>query len=846
MKRKVALMLAIMMFFNVMIFTSCGKEVTSNPKGSSDTESAIGVDLYGYPKESLVDYLAASPFYTPDHLEGIFNESEYLKHRQTLIGNIMSLSEVMVLNLEYFLGLSDEIQWEVLQDYRELSSLDPEIEMVYEMVRDRYTSQMIQTAGLLAHIKAIEEANSQDPFLKAWQDYDLAMKRLELTALTFERIMEITEDHQLLRDHVIEDLGMVDNEYIFMEMDNIVAQFSRDDLYVERQYLNIAELIKSLDHLGRADAFATIWAVEDSISSVESDMDKIDEVERNGILNETEIQLLESSLKLQKEMFLGHRKAILESNGLGKELSYDWESEEPTLEALKVFLAQLQQYLETPVYAQGEDNLQTAVEIIQEPKRGAEENREVSKGFFASMKEKLSSARKSTASFVGKYLEKASTVTYKASITVVGSYYGISKEDIEDEKRDAEELEKQRLLDGSAGSQVIRDGIAWLEDKEQWIGEIAKDALGEDSRTARLIGYGSKFAIQKYTSASKSMMVLIDSNATDEEIASAFSDVVVTSLGELKVLENTIGRLDKDKFEKILGIYDDAMDVFNISKDLIEDEDNRYKDQIISRLEEKNDQMERVELTEKAVESLDQIEQASREKTAEQLEFLYGEAGSPALGGYKTPAFDSSVLLIAKDIVEAGLIMDMDFSGLGLEDNTNPEVDLGMEDKSNSEKEPGLEEDRYDGAVVAVENNSKAEDAQNHIEEKPIKDNTEGKLTGTYTGVIYAIDTIWGSADLNDPVQLVITDNQMVLSNTGPSELFETSFSFSHTIVQTDINYVAGVGKIPDSYFELLDGGQMYDSQIGCRVTGYTKGKGKLEISYKSEFAGTIYFEVEK
>ena len=180
-----------------------------------------------------------------------------------------------------------------------------------------------------------------------------------------------------------------------------------------------------------------------------------------------------------------------------------------------------------------------------------------------------------------------------------------------------------------------------------------------------------------------------------------------------------------------------------------------------------------------------------------------------------------------------------------LEDNSSPDVEK-EEDLEDNTEEVETEDNTYAEEETEVEDNNVAIDNGGVIEEKPLDDKTEGKLTGTYTGVIYAINTIWGSADLNDPVQLVITDNQMVLSNTGPSEIFETSFSFSHTIVQTDINYVAGVGKIPDHYFELLDAGAMYDSQIGCRVTSYSKGKGKLEISYKNEFAGTIYFEVEK
>ncbi|WP_422485527.1 hypothetical protein [Gudongella sp. DL1XJH-153] len=845
MKRRVALVLVWIMIINMLLFTSCGKEGSNSSQNPSGAVANPGVRVNGYPDESLVEYISASPFYTPEHLEGIYGNSEYLGKRDVLINNIMSLSDIMVQNLEYFLALSDELQWEVLSNYKYFSELDAEVHLVHEMIRDKYTMQMVQTAEILSRIRTLEKTDSQDSYINAWNDYYLVQKRLELTTLTFERIMEITEDNQLLRDYVEERGNLSTDIGVFMTTDSIFDQFPQDDPYVERQYLNMAELLKNLKALQEADTYATIWAIEDTIASVEEDLNKIVQVEKTDRLNETELDLLKSALTLQKEMLIGHREVLMESKGLQGELSSALNSEEPTMGGVQDLLIEIQQYLDKPVYADGEDNLEKAVQILQETKRGEEENREISKGFFASMKEKLSSARKSTASFVGRYLEKASTVTYKASITVVGSYYGISKEDIEDEKRDAEELEKQRLLDGTAGSQVIRDGIAWLEDKEQWIGEIAKDALGEDSRTARLIGYGSKFAIQKYTSASKSMMVLIDSNSTDEEIANAFSDVVVTTLGELKVLENTIGRLDKDRLEKALGIYDDAMDVFNISKDLVTDENNRYTDRIISDLEERIVQMEENELVEMTVENLDQVEEIAVENTVEQLEFLYGETGSEAFGGYKTSAFDLSLLEVAKDLVESGVSADIDLAGMELEDNSSPDVENEEDLEDNTEVKES-EDNKYTEEETDLEDNDVATDNGGVIEEKSLDDKTEGKLTGTYTGVIYAIDTIWGSVDLDDPVQLVITDNQMVLSNTGPSELFETSFSFSHTIVQTDINYVAGVGKIPDHYFELLDGGQMYDSQIGCRITSYTKGKGQIDISYGNQFAGTIYFEVEK
>jgi hypothetical protein len=841
MKRRVALVLAIIMSFNMLMFTSCGNEDT----GLQQTGAGPQLMEDSSPEESLVAYMGASPFYTPSGLETIYKGNDYISSRKVQIDNIMSLSDVMVMNLEYFLALSDELQWETLANYRYFSELDPEVQMVYEIVRDKYTGQMIDTAELLSHIRALETKEEEDPYIKAWNDYDLVQKRLELTALTFERIMEITEDNQLLRDYVEESDSLSTDIEVFVTTDSIFDQFPQDDPYVERQYLNMAELLKSLNALQEADTYATLWAIDDTITNVEEDLDKVSQVVEAENLNETEIELLESALRLQKEMLLANREVIVQSNGLQGEVALILDSEEPSVDDLKVLILDLQQYFETPVYAEGEGNLETAVQILQENKRGEEEGREVSKGFFSSMKEKLSSARKSTASFVGRYLEKASTITYKASITVVGSYYGISKEDIEDEKRDAEELEKKRLLDGTAGSQVIRDGIAWIEDKEQWIGEIAKDALGEDSRTARLIGYGSKFAIQKYTSASKSMMVLIDSNATDEEIANALSDVVVTSLGELKVLENTIGRLDKDKFEKALGIYDDAMDVFSISKDLVTDENNRYKERIMESLEVDLEEADDAELVQKTIENFDQVRETADENTTDQLEFLYGEAGSEAFGGYKTSAFDPQVLQVAKDFVGTGLTIDTDFAGMELEDNSSPDVETEEELEDNTE-EIETEDNGYSEEEIEVEDSNVAIDNGGVIEEKPLEDKTEGKLTGTYTGVIYAIDTIWGSADLNDPVQLVITDNQMVFSNTGPSELFETSFSFSHTIVQTDINYVAGVGKIPDHYFELLDTGAMYDSQIGCRVTSHTKGKGQLDISYKDEFAGTIYFEVEK
>jgi|GEM_PF-3425639 len=841
MKRRVALVLAIIMSFNMLMFTSCGNEDT----GLQQTGAGPQLMEDSSPEESLVAYMGASPFYTPSGLETIYKGNDYISSRKVQIDNIMSLSDVMVMNLEYFLALSDELQWETLANYRYFSELDPEVQMVYEIVRDKYTGQMIDTAELLSHIRALETKEEEDPYIKAWNDYDLVQKRLELTALTFERIMEITEDNQLLRDYVEESDSLSTDIEVFVTTDSIFDQFPQDDPYVERQYLNMAELLKSLNALQEADTYATLWAIDDTITNVEEDLDKVSQVVEAENLNETEIELLESALRLQKEMLLANREVIVQSNGLQGEVALILDSEKPSVDDLKVLILDLQQYFETPVYAEGEGNLETAVQILQENKRGEEEGREVSKGFFSSMKEKLSSARKSTASFVGRYLEKASTITYKASITVVGSYYGISKEDIEDEKRDAEELEKKRLLDGTAGSQVIRDGIAWIEDKEQWIGEIAKDALGEDSRTARLIGYGSKFAIQKYTSASKSMMVLIDSNATDEEIANALSDVVVTSLGELKVLENTIGRLDKDKFEKALGIYDDAMDVFSISKDLVTDENNRYKERIMESLEVDLEEADDAELVQKTIENFDQVRETADENTTDQLEFLYGEAGSEAFGGYKTSAFDPQVLQVAKDFVGTGLTIDTDFAGMELEDNSSPDVETEEELEDNTE-EIETEDNGYSEEEIEVEDSNVAIDNGGVIEEKPLEDKTEGKLTGTYTGVIYAIDTIWGSADLNDPVQLVITDNQMVFSNTGPSELFETSFSFSHTIVQTDINYVAGVGKIPDHYFELLDTGAMYDSQIGCRVTSHTKGKGQLDISYKDEFAGTIYFEVEK
>lgn len=841
MKRRVALVLAIIMSFNMLMFTSCGNEDT----GLQQTGAGPQLMEDSSPEESLVAYMGASPFYTPSGLETIYKGNDYISSRKVQIDNIMSLSDVMVMNLEHFLALSDELQWETLANYRYFSELDPEVQMVYEIVRDKYTGQMIDTAELLSHIRALETKEEEDPYIKAWNDYDLVQKRLELTALTFERIMEITEDNQLLRDYVEESDSLSTDIEVFVTTDSIFDQFPQDDPYVERQYLNMAELLKSLNALQEADTYATLWAIDDTITNVEEDLDKVSQVVEAENLNETEIELLESALRLQKEMLLANREVIVQSNGLQGEVALILDSEEPSVDDLKVLILDLQQYFETPVYAEGEGNLETAVQILQENKRGEEEGREVSKGFFSSMKEKLSSARKSTASFVGRYLEKASTITYKASITVVGSYYGISKEDIEDEKRDAEELEKKRLLDGTAGSQVIRDGIAWIEDKEQWIGDIARDALGEDSRTARLIGYGSKFAIQKYTSASKSMMVLIDSNATDEEIANALSDVVVTSLGELKVLENTIGRLDKDKFEKALGIYDDAMDVFSISKDLVTDENNRYKERIMESLEVDLEEADDAELVQKTIENFDQVRETADENTTDQLEFLYGEAGSEAFGGYKTSAFDPQVLQVAKDFVGTGLTIDTDFAGMELEDNSSPDVETEEELEDNTE-EIETEDNGYSEEEIEVEDSNVAIDNGGVIEEKPLEDKTEGKLTGTYTGVIYAIDTIWGSADLNDPVQLVITDNQMVFSNTGPSELFETSFSFSHTIVQTDINYVAGVGKIPDHYFELLDTGAMYDSQIGCRVTSHTKGKGQLDISYKDEFAGTIYFEVEK
>ena len=70
----------------------------------------------------------------------------------------MSLSDVMVMNLEYFLALSDELQWEALANDRYFSELDLEVQMVYEIIRDKYTGQMIDTAQLLSHIRAMYDS----------------------------------------------------------------------------------------------------------------------------------------------------------------------------------------------------------------------------------------------------------------------------------------------------------------------------------------------------------------------------------------------------------------------------------------------------------------------------------------------------------------------------------------------------------------------------------------------------------------------------------------------------------------------------------------------------------------
>lgn len=784
MNRSLSMIILVVILLNIMLTTGCGQEQVGTSDNSDQAQtSTTGAPTQlpytvdsSFPDETFADYLNASPFYTPAHYETLFMGSDFLNRREVLLKNLAGVTEMAEVNIIPFYWHLDSLQSETLMTYinvwEENQEDHQEVKEAIDYLKTEYAKQMTLIAKLMADIEVLKESTTTDPYIKAWEDYERTQKNIELSNRVLEYVTRVIEDGYYLEEY-LNQKGLYDDYAWKMDFLKLMHEnYDNDDWLWENLFLNMAEMVNSLKALELANAYATISVLEQAKSELTLAIYTVENTDQGPQLSPDEWGWVEASLAAQLQLLEDHIEAVKVFNGIEFNQAHAFTRTAFASES---------------ALQQSEQAMDQALDILNTPMRPAEKEESI-------FKKLISNARKKVTGFTGKLLEKASTATYKVAITYIGNDYGLSQEDIDEEKRMAEELEKQRIANGTAGSQVIRDGIKWIEDKENWIGNVAKDKLGKDSFIAKVIDGGARYGIQKITGSGKNAMILLDQNATDEEIVNAFIDVAKTTFDGLKIMDKITKNMDKEKADQLKSAYDEFNDNFDAVMEYFNLTTQPLKEDVAKSFEEDMVQIDSPDRIVEDASNLIEREENAIEKVAEILDrdFQSTASGHQDLMEYAKSNLNQFIESIATTIVRLP------------PDPTEPPT----ETEPVTTEPPTTEAATTPPVTTAPATTVPATTApvttapQTTVAGKNpnIDYDYLSKRVGTYKGEIVTVETLYGGSEPYDEITIVIDNSNIIISSAGSTKTFGQAFSFTFEIVMSNMaGVISGQGMIPAS-----------------------------------------------
>lgn len=507
MKRKIIWILSMALLLNVLMLTSCDPDA-----GVASREGAGPV----VPEETLNDALAASPLYMPEYLREEPAWQPYLERRDQKVADMLRQSEAAWMNIQSLLYYVDNMQSAVLSAWQTLGREDADVAALAEIMARDYGDNMVKLSLLVAQIETLMES-SADPYTQAWNDYNLVVKRMELTRLGLEQAARIIQDGYVLENHAAGDPRFSLMSSSIDQMRSSLANMEEDDWLLEDALLHMAETSKRFEDLERADAYFALSMLEDGIFQLESVREGMENLTPREGLTEDDINAAVLSTSLQRELSLILADDLASTYGLETEIATSWI---PAAYAAA----------DSP---RGSAALEKAAESLEVSYPRNDPEKPVARGFFRTIKDAVTK-------LPGMLIEKASTQVYKYAFKKAAQEYELDAEAVDEEFHRVEEEERRRIRSGEAGSEAINNGIRLIERAESVVGEVALGILGKDSVSGRTIMAGSRFVAGMVTSSGKSAMKLMDPKASTGETALALVDVVMAGVGSSKVAENAL------------------------------------------------------------------------------------------------------------------------------------------------------------------------------------------------------------------------------------------------------------------------------------------------------------------
>jgi hypothetical protein len=368
------------------------------------------------------------------------------------------------------------------------------------------------------------------------------------------------------------------------------------------------------------------------------------------------------------------------------------------------------------------------------------------------------------------------------------------------------------------------------------------------------------------------MMLVLDPNATDGETAAAFADILTTTISSKKLLDKSIANLDENMQEAVKRTYKRSVDLYKEQSKLLLDESSPLREMVLEKTEE---MIPKVEETQKVEDVASRSEKIARESIGgltQRVDEQFGQTRSNATEVYdqamvravelsdRIPTTGElspreSVSLVYVPIEE---ITNQTIQKLGTEWVEEELEDQGQEDQDVSTEEgaPEIEGDPVDGEDMVATPPSEVPNDREEESDAPevvvdagaptVDEEQTDRRSGTYSGTIHIVETMFGGADMQDPMTLTVKNGNMVFS--GGAQAFGEAVSFTYPVEKTDMaGRMAGVCYIPGNLIVRQDREPVGSHRTVMEVNFHEdQASGKIQLHYGEERFGYLEFEASK
>lgn len=469
---------------------------------------------------SLQDYLTASPFYTAPLIVDSEQEETYLSKRQFLIQETINASRMMDVNTRNLIIDIDNAQGSLLDAYKTVGLYDTEYSSVHDMLKTTFAKDMQKITLLVTQLDSLKEEES-DTFNRAWNDYVYVYKTLEFSMETIDQITFLIQQGFIFEEALKQRQDLSNYHHIADSLMLIMDNFLQLDDSLNKQLVTIAQILDNLNKLEHADSYFVVSKLERLLEEQETFNSKLQSLQERKGLTQDDIDLVKATTHLNIELLYIQLAQISEQYNLRVSATDDMP------------------WIPFAVYAQTDfenrstQAIENATELLTPSQITPNTNSTPARGFFKTIKEGITK-------LPGALIEKASTAVYKYAFNEAATEYGLDHAVVEEEFKRVEAEELRRIVEGQAGSEAIRDGIRMIDRIENLPGDFAAAMLGEDSNSAKIIKEGSKFTIGYLTGSGKSLMTLLDPQASTGETTLALIDVAFCGIGSSKTAQNTL------------------------------------------------------------------------------------------------------------------------------------------------------------------------------------------------------------------------------------------------------------------------------------------------------------------